>query len=375
MGKHLVLVGGGHAHLTCLLHLGSFVTAGHDVTVISTATHHYYSGMGPGMLGGTYRPQEIRFNTMKMVSDRGGTFIEGRVEKIDPEGRMLLLASGETLSYDVISFNTGSHITKRTELDDADNIFTVKPIINLLKARQTLLKHLPEKELRLTVIGGGPAGTEIAGNLWRLVNEAGGKALITFIAGSRLMKAFPERARNIILKSFIRREIRVLENVRALHTDRHVTTLSDGRVIEHDFALLATGVTPSPLFRNSGIPVGDDGGMLVNDHLQSVKYPDIFGGGDCIDFERERLQKVGVYAVRENPVLLHNLSAVLHGGDMLKFDPGGAYLLIFNLGDNKALFWKWNMVFDGRIAFVIKDRIDRKFMAKFQVSGELDEKL
>jgi len=373
MGKRLVFVGGGHAHLTCLLHLDSFVKTGHDVTVVSTSTYHYYSGMGPGMLGGTYRPQEIRFNTRKMVADRGGRFVEESVKLIDPPKRTLFLASGEEIHYDVVSFNTGSHITKRTELDEADNIFTVKPIINLLKARQTLLKDLPGKDLRLTVIGGGPAGVEITGNLWRLVNNAGGKALITFIAGSRLMKAFPGRARRIIMKSFERRGIRILENVRAAQMDKYATNLSDGRIVEHDFAFLATGVTPSPLFRDSGIPVGNDGGMLVNDRLQSVEFPEIFGGGDCINLEGKALQKVGVYAVRENPVLLHNISSVLNGGPMMNFEPGGAYLLIFNLGDNKALLWKWNIIFDGRLAFAIKDRIDRNFMAKFQVSGERGE--
>ena len=58
MGKHLVLVGGGHAHLTCLMQLKHFVDRGHRVTLISPDAYHYYSGMGPGMLGGTYSPQE-----------------------------------------------------------------------------------------------------------------------------------------------------------------------------------------------------------------------------------------------------------------------------------------------------------------------------
>jgi NADH dehydrogenase FAD-containing subunit len=67
MGKHLVLVGAGHAHLTCLKNLRDFTARGHQVTVIGPGTHHYYSGMGPGMLGQTYRPQEIRFNSQLMA--------------------------------------------------------------------------------------------------------------------------------------------------------------------------------------------------------------------------------------------------------------------------------------------------------------------
>jgi NADH dehydrogenase FAD-containing subunit len=42
-----------------------------------------------------------------------------------------------------------------------------------------------------------------------------------------------------------------------------------------------------------------------------VAYPEIFGGGDCISFEKKPLDKVGVYAVRQNPILYTNLLAAL----------------------------------------------------------------
>ena len=136
---------------------------------------------------------------------------------------------------------------------------------------------------------------------------------------------------------------------------------------------LALGVQPSPLFKNSGIQTGPDGGLLVNEYLQSVAFPEIFGGGDCIYFQPQPLDKVGVYAVRENPILFHNLKAALEGRAMRRFKPGGDYLLLFNMGDDRAIFWKKQLVFDGRLAFWLKDYIDRRFMKKFQISGELEE--
>ena len=57
--------------------------------------------------------------------------------------------------------------------------------------------------------------------------------------------------------------------------------------------------------------LGPDGGLRVNEYLQSVDHPEVFGGGDCIYFEDRPMDKVGVYAVRENPVLYHNLKAAL----------------------------------------------------------------
>ena len=75
MGKHLVIVGAGHAHLTVLKNLEEFKKSGHQVTVVSSGARHYYSGMGPGMLSGIYRPEEIRFNVKKLSEDRGADFV------------------------------------------------------------------------------------------------------------------------------------------------------------------------------------------------------------------------------------------------------------------------------------------------------------
>ncbi len=111
----------------------------------------------------------------------------------------------------------------------------------------------------------------------------------------------------------------------------------------------------------------------MDSFLRSTAHPEIFGGGDCISLAGAPLAKVGVYAVRQNPVLLHNLMAALEGGDIQSFRPGGAYMLIMNMGDGTGIFWKKHLVWDGRFAFLLKDYIDRRFMKKFQVSGEPDE--
>ena len=46
--------------------------------------------------------------------------------------------------------------------------------------------------------------------------------------------------------------------------------------------------------------------------------------------------------------------------------PGGKYLLIYNLGDGDGILSKWFVTFSGKLAFYIKDRIDRKFIQTFQ---------
>ena len=367
MNKRLVLAGGGHAHMMLLAELADFSGAGVEVTVIGPSEHHYYSGMGPGMLGGTYRPEEIRFATKHVVEQRGGTFILAKVVRIDPEKQQVFCDNGDILPYDVLCCNLGSQVPRDIVSGSLDDVFLVKPIERLLEARQRILEIGKQKPVKVGVIGGGPSAVEIGGNVWRLGTEPDMQPVsVTLFTGTRLMPDHPEGVRKRAAKSLAARDIEVVENCRInrIETGRVIDT--GDRSYDFDVIFVAVGVRPSPVFAESGIETGPDAGMLVNQYLQSPAYPNIFGGGDCISFSDAPLDKVGVYAVRQNPVLLHNVRAALEGKELQSFEPGGEYLLIFNLGDDTGILYKWSILFGGRLAFVIKDYIDRKFMRHFQ---------
>jgi len=188
-----------------------------------------------------------------------------------------------------------------------------------------------------------------------------------------MLKGFPERARTIALKSLKERGITVIEKASLRSLEKGIASLSNGATLAFDIAFLATGVKPPAVFRDSGLETGNDDGLLVNDSLQSVSHPEIFGGGDCISLKDHPLPKVGVHAVKENTILYNNLLTMIEGGELLTYTPQKNYLLIFNLGNGRGLLWRNPFVIDGRPVFWLKNYIDRKFMRKFQVSGELDE--
>jgi len=375
MRKNLVLVGGGHAHMVTLENIQGFTDKGVKVTVIAPSSHHYYSGMGPGMLGGTYSPDDIRFATQKVVTDQGGVFVQDRVVRIDPQRKEVYTESGHTFEYDVLSINAGSYISLAQAEEEPDNIYPVKPIEKLMAASERLAAMFKAGPVRVSVVGGGPSAAEVAGNVHQLSRRAGGHPpKIRIFAGRHFMARFTpgvrDRVRNILEGKGI--EINEGGYVKAVTRDKIVLDKPEGGASGNpeefftDFTFMASGVNPSTIFEASGLPLGPDKGLLVNKYLQSMAYPEIFGGGDCIYFQPEALDKVGVYAVRENPVLLHNLKASLQGGELMAFEPGPDYLLIFNLGDGQGVLKKHGIVFGGRLAFRIKDYIDRKFIRRFQ---------
>ena len=72
--------------------------------------------------------------------------------------------------------------------------------------------------------------------------------------------------------------------------------------------------------------------------------------------------------MRQNGVLYHNLKAYLDGGKLHPFNPGGKYLLIYNLGGGEGILAKWEFSMKGKLPFLLKDYIDRRFVKKFKAA-------
>ncbi len=374
MSIKLVLLGGGHAHMTALARLEEFVDICESVTVVQPSPYHYYSGMGAGLLGGTYQPEELRFDTQRRVKGSGARFICDRATAIDPVGQTVSLKGGGQLKYDLLSCNVGSSVTVhqlygRSTGANEDTVFPVKPIEGLVEARRKICSDLKKGRVRVAIVGGGPSAIEIAGNLIQLQSETDGEDVcVDLFCGSTFMAYTPPRLQALAKDALRDRGVNIYQGNYVASIEGSSLVLDDGTIRHADVVFVASGVTPSPLFGNSGIATGGDGGLLVNCFLQSVQYANIFGGGDCISYQPRPLDKVGVYAVRQNDVLHHNLTAFIRGEGLRPFEPGGDYLLIYNLGNGEGILSKWKLSMRGKLPFMLKDFIDRRFMKKFQIS-------
>jgi NADH dehydrogenase FAD-containing subunit len=224
--------------------------------------------------------------------------------------------------------------------------------------------------VRIAVAGGGPAAVELAANLRRLVlaaGDAGHRAVITLIAERGLLPGFPRYAASIVHRVLGRSgvTVRTGERVRSVGS---TGVRTDRSTDPFDLVLFATGVVPSRLFGDSGMATGPDGSMAVNDRLQALGHPEILGGGDCIWFTPGPLPRAGVFAVRQGPILAHNVERTLAGDSrhLRRFRPGAGFLLLLNLGDGSGLLWRRILgvpvAFRARWAWRLKDRIDRGFM-------------
>jgi NADH dehydrogenase FAD-containing subunit len=247
----------------------------------------------------------------------------------------------------------------------------VKPVENLLAVRQRLLTKCGRTQ-RVLVVGGGPAGVELAANLSKLARDHRLDLEITLLdAAPHLLARMPARAGRIAARVLLQQgvELRLGCSITSLEDNRART--ADDVELAYDLALITTGIVPHSLYHHSGLATDPAGGLRVDKCLQAVGHPEIFGGGDCVSFDASPLARVGVYAIRQGPVLLHNLQAKLRGTPLTMFRPQQRYLLILNLGDGTGLVVWGPAVWRSRLGFTWKNHLDISFMQSFQLCGEL----
>ena len=355
----IALSGGGHANLYALRRAGELTGRGFDVVLVDPSERLHYSGMATGVLSGSYEPGENRIDIRRLVERGGGRFVQGRVAEVLHRERVLLLEDGRTVRYDAVSFCLGS------ETRAEDGAVPVKPVSNLEGVRKRLLAAEPGAGSRIVILGGGAAGCEVAANLAALSRDAGLGAEVTVVeAAPDLLPTSPKAARRIMRGRLGDLGVGVILGRRAVAVDGG-SVLDDGEEFPADLVLAATGVDPPDVFARSGLATGDDGALWVDRHLRSPNNPRIFGGGDAVAFRGGRLPRFGVYAVRQGPVLYHNLQAALRGEPLSSHRPQRHYLYVLDLGDGTGLAIYGPLTNRGRLALRLKHLIDRRFVREF----------
>lgn len=357
----LLLVGGGHGHLHILKQLQTVELENVKTTLLSPSRFQYYSGMFSGYIEGTYSLDEMRINLASLAQKANVELFEGHARQVDTEKNIVITEDERQIPFDIISFDIGS-LTAGVDIPGVKEFSCViKPnyllpeVFKLLKTRHNI-----------TVVGGGAAGIEMSLGLqsWRKAHQL--QNTVQLVSAGPLLK---QESRNVSRKM----EAIMKNKGVKLHLHQPVQKVLNGRLvtaagtIPFDKLLWLAGPRPHSIFKQSRLPIDDDGYLLVRDTLQSVKYPHIFGIGDCIALtSHPKLPKVGVYAVRQARTLWANLKQYLDGTTLYSYRPQRNILSILSTGDKQALFMYRGATIHGHSAWRLKRQIDRNFVRQYQ---------
>ncbi len=294
--KTLVLVGGGHAHIHILKKYNRKRYKNIRIILISSDTYQYYSGMASGFLEGIYQLDDFRFNLKAICKKRDILFIEDLVVNIDYEKKVIYTIGNQKIEYDYLSLNTGS-IVKFNHLEIKPNVFSVKPLGHLIKIKNAI-ENLKKVDKSIVIIGGGGAGIEIALALSIYQQNDSSIHLTIIDRHSTLLNGSPKRAQEIVKSRVKEVGIQTYLDSSVIRIDENFVFLEYGNKIAFDVLVLASGVAQTPLYKDSNFIVDDSISMLVNDNLQSISAPNVFGAGDCVQIKNNDIvKKNGVYAI------------------------------------------------------------------------------
>ncbi len=359
----LVLIGGGHAHALILRMWAMNPLPGARLTVINPDPVAPYTGMLPGHIAGHYSRSDMMIDLVRLARFSGARIVLDRATGIDRDAREIHLSGRPPLPYDLASLDIG--IT--SDLPDlpgfAEHTASAKPLGVFATAWQSFVDRAPDKP-RLIVVGGGVGGIELALASAHRLRAAGKAPVVTVLeSGDLALPGLAARSRDRLIAKAASLGVTILLNAQAASASKAGVTLSDGRLLPSDFTLTVTGARPHPWLQQTGLDLAK-GFVAVTPTLQSSD-PAIFAVGDCAEMTASPRAKAGVFAVRAAPVLFHNLRASLTRTALKSFHPQGDYLKLISLGSKSALADKWGVTVSGPWLWQVKDRIDRKFMAKF----------
>lgn len=341
----LILLGAGHAHLLLTEHLDALRDAGIDPLLVAPRWFDY-SGLTTGVLSGALPPGANRIDVAALAKRRGLRFVEGFATAIDRAAHTITLADGHIFGFDLLSLNIGSTVAEPYSGDDA---WPVKPLARLtaLRAQIESRPGFPH----VLIIGAGHSGTEVAAVLAGLATRMEVTPRITLVG----RPAGTARAWRSLYASLEQRGVVLQPRWRA-----------DAALPEHDLMIVATGLEAPALVREAGLETTCGAGVAVAATLQSLVDPTVFATGDCADFLPRPLPCLGVFGVRQAPVLARNLAATARGQLLEPYRPQRRWLSIMDLGDDTGFATWGRFALRSRAMLRWKRQLDLAFIRRFR---------
>jgi selenide,water dikinase len=362
--RDLVLIGGGHTHALVLRKWGMSPLPGARLTLISPDPVTAYSGMLPGHVAGHYPLGALGIDLVRLARFAGARLVLGRAEGIDRDARRIQVPGRPDVSYDVASIDIGIGSAMPSLPGFTEYAVPAKPLDEFADAWAGFLEKVAAGRARaqVAVIGGGVAGVELA---LAVRHRLGPAANVTVIERATALSRIGAGAGRSLRAAMDEARVTLLEGAGAIAVDAGGVHLAGGALVEADFIIGAAATRPQTWLRDTGLDL-DAGFVSVGPSLQSTADPAVFAAGDIANMVHASRPKAGVFAVRQAPVLLHNLTVALTGkGKMRAYRPQRDYLKLISTGGKAAVADKFGLPLRGGLLWRWKDRIDRAFMAQF----------
>ncbi len=210
-------------------------------------------------------------------------YTHSTVTAIDREGHTIKVTNsqtGETLTMEytkLILAQGGRPIKPTLKGADMSHVFTLWTLDDMDK----IDAHIENKEPQTAiVVGGGFIGLEMAEALVKR-----GLKVSVVEKMPHVMALMEAETAGFIERELTAYGVDLHTKTGVVEIDENSVKLDNGKKLDADMVLLSIGVRPTlKLAQESGLEIGEAGGLLVNEYLQTSDK-DIYGAGDMIELE------------------------------------------------------------------------------------------
>ncbi len=288
MARRILIVGGVAGGASAAARLRRLDEAAR-IVMFERAGYISFANCGlPYYIGGTIKDRgDLLLATPESFKQRFNIDVRvpSEVVKINPkkkEVQVIELTTGSRYfeKYDQLILSPGAEpVRPPIPGVDSDRVFTLRNVADMDRISQFIATQDPRKAV---VIGAGYIGLEMAENLC-----ARGLSVEVVEMFDQVMPALDREMAWFLHRHLSEHGVAVRLGDRVCSFDRAGSSLkirlSSGGELGCDFAMLTTGVRPEvSLAREAGLEIGDQGGIRVNEYLQTSD-PDIYAIGDAIE--------------------------------------------------------------------------------------------
>ena len=380
--RDIVLIGGGHSHVGVLKSFGMKPIPGVRLTLICTDMHTHYSGMLPGYVAGHYGYDEVHIDLSRLAAFAGARLYRDEVIGIDRANQKVICKSRPAVPYDQLSINIGSTPQLQGVPGAAEHAVAVKPIRNFNDRWLRLLERVKTHAGKTTiaVVGAGAGGVELLLAMqFRLRNEltllGRNPDELTFhllTSSETILPTHNAGVRSRFDAVLAQRGVQVHRQAQVTQVKAGVLITSAGQELQADEIMWVTRAGGAAWLKNTGLQLDAEGFVEVKDTLQTINDPLIYAAGDIASMVNFKLEKAGVFAVRQGKPLTTNLRRAVGGTALEAYRPQTSWLALISTGDKYAVASRGWLGFAGAWVWQWKDWIDQRFMRKFSEFPEMN---
>lgn len=296
--KKIVIIGAGFGGIAMAK---SFKNKPVDVLLIDQHNYHNFQPLMYQVATGGLEPASIAYPVRRIFrSYKNVSFRMAEVLSVSSEEKNLSTTAG-SISFDYLIIATGSQNNFFNFEPVKDKLLTLKSIPDALNLRSFIFQNLEkamednhneplDEILNIAIVGGGPAGIELAGALAEMKRyvipkdfpglDVSKMSINLYEAAPKLLSVMSDNASTkseLYLKEL---GVNVFLNAKVNSYDGMTITLADSTTFTTDTVIWTAGVKGAPI---NGLPkdviVGGNR-ISVNEYNQVVGFENVFAIGD-----------------------------------------------------------------------------------------------